>query len=146
MRWSPHVTVAAVTCDAHGRFLLVEELIDGQPCLNQPAGHWEKGESLIEAVIRETLEETGYDFVPEAILGIYHWQHPRKDLTYLRIAFVGHTSGHNPLAPLDVGIIGPRWLRPEELSAARLRTVMVEQCIHDFLAGQRFSLDLLHSL
>ncbi|WP_308387883.1 NUDIX hydrolase [Acidithiobacillus sp. AMEEHan] len=146
MRWSPHVTVAAVTCDTSGRFLLVEELIDGVPCLNQPAGHWERGESLIEAVIRETREETGYDFVPEAILGIYHWQHPHKDLTYLRIAFAGHTNGHDPLAPLDTGILGPRWLRREELPAARLRTVMVEQCIQDFLAGQRCSLDLLHSL
>lgn len=146
MRWSPHVTVAAVAQDAEGRFLLVEEEIDGLPCLNQPAGHWEKGESLADAVIRETLEETGYEFLPEAILGIYHWQHPHKDLTYLRIAFAGVVGAYDPQAPLDVGILGPRWLFPQELRAARLRSVMVERCIADFLAGQRYSLQLLQSL
>ena len=146
MRWSPHVTVAAVAIDEQERFLLVEELIDGVPCLNQPAGHWEKGESLIDAVIRETKEETGHDFIPAAVLGIYHWQHPQKDLTYLRIAFVGAAGNYDPRAPLDTGIIGPRWLHPRELDAARLRTTMVQRCIKDFLAGHRFSLDLLHSV
>lgn len=146
MRWSPHVTVAAIAQDTQGRFLLVEEQIDGKNCLNQPAGHWEKGESLIDAVVRETHEETGYEFFPESMLGIYHWEHPHKDLTYLRIAFIGRAGQHDPQAPLDTGIIGPRWLSLEEMRTARLRSVMVERCIVDFLAGKRFSLDILCSL
>ena len=59
MIWKPRVTVAALI-ENEGRFLLVQELISGRSVYNQPAGHLEDGETLIEAVIRETREETAW--------------------------------------------------------------------------------------
>jgi len=63
MVWKPHVTVAAIV-EQDGRFLLVEEMVEGRRCFNQPAGHWDPGETLLDAVVRETLEETAYAFCP----------------------------------------------------------------------------------
>lgn len=144
MRWIPHVTVAAVV-EEKGRFLLVEEVVGGRRVFNQPAGHWEQGEDLVEAVIRETREETGYAFVPDAVLGIYRWDRPAGNASYLRVAFLGRLSGQDPAAPLDHGIIGPRWMSRDEMfaQAAVLRSPQVLRCVDDYLAGRRYPLDLL---
>lgn len=144
MIWKPHVTVAAVV-EQDGRFLLVEEEAGGQLVLNQPAGHWERNESLVEGAVRETLEETGYDFQPSALVGIYRWPHPQKEVTYLRFAFAGRITGYHPERPLDAGILRPLWLTPEELLAnqARHRSPLVARCVADYLAGRRYPLELL---
>ncbi len=147
MVWKPHVTVAAVVEQA-GRFLLVEEVVEGRRCFNQPAGHWDPGETLLDAVVRETMEETGYDFQPEYLTGIYHWEHPAKDLTYLRFAFTGALGAQRPDCTLDEGIIGPLWMTAAEIAAQgkRLRNGMVQSCIADYQAGHRYSLEILHRL
>ena len=144
MIWKPNVVVAAIV-EREGKFLLVEEEAEGRLVLNQPAGHLDEGESLIHAVIRETLEETAWDFQPEALLGVYRWPHPSKHITYLRFAFIGHVTRHDPERTLDHGIARALWLTPEEIRAerARLRSPQVERCLDDYLAGQRYSLDLL---
>jgi 8-oxo-dGTP pyrophosphatase MutT (NUDIX family) len=77
MVWKPNVTVAAVVY-RDGKFLLVEEETDAGLAFNQPAGHLEEGESLVDAVVRETLEETAYHFRPTHLVGIYNWKHPTK--------------------------------------------------------------------
>ena len=59
MRFKPNVTVAAIIADGD-KYLLVEEKSNGRLVINQPAGHLEKDESLIEAVCREVIEETAY--------------------------------------------------------------------------------------
>ncbi len=147
MQWKPHATVAAVI-ERQGRFLLVEELIDGRRVLNQPAGHLEAGESFTEAVCREVLEETAHRFEPEGLVGVYLYPHPdpRQEITYLRICFHGRSLGREPGRPLDEGIIGPLWLSREELAAEpeRLRSPLVLRCIDDYLAGRRYPLDLLN--
>jgi len=144
MIWKPNVTVAAVI-EQHGKFLLVEEETDEGPMFNQPAGHWEPGETLAEGVIREAQEETAYIFTPEWLLGIYSWRHPRKDITYLRFAFTGSIGAHDPQQSLDDGIIRAVWLTPDEMRAtqARHRSPLVLQCVEDYLAGHRFPLDLI---
>lgn len=144
MIWKPNVTVAAVI-RRDNRFLLVEENTDDGPRFNQPAGHLECHESLIEAVIREAREETRYDFEPRYLVGIYQWRHPGKDITYLRFAFGGELVGHDPERALDDGIIAPRWVTPEEAraSAERHRSPLILQCIEDSLAGKRYPLDLI---
>src|SRR5215472_278836 len=113
MVWKPHVTVAAVA-ERDGRFLVVEEKVRGEHVLNNPAGHLEPAESLLDAVRRETLEETGWEFEPDAVIGVYLWQNPELDDTFLRVAFSGHCLHHHPDRPLDKGIIGPRWLTRAE--------------------------------
>lgn len=144
MVWMPHVTVAAVV-EREGRFLLVEEETDDGVRFNQPAGHLEADESLLEAVAREVLEETAYAFVPEYLVGIYRWPHPTRDLTYLRFAFGGRLGEHDAGRALDAGIIGPCWLSIEEIRAreAQLRSPLVLRCCEDWLSGRRYPLALL---
>lgn len=147
-RWKPHVTVAAVVEEA-GRFLLVEEETADGPRLNNPAGHLDAGESLLQAVVRETLEETARRFTPTHVLGIYmsRMQRPERceDLTFLRFAFVGRVDAAQPERALDRGIIRTLWLTPAEIQAQhdRLRSPLVLQCLQDHLAGRRLPLDSL---
>ncbi|MDR3086538.1 MAG: NUDIX hydrolase [Azoarcus sp.] len=143
-RWKPNVTVAAVI-EREGRFLLVEEETAGGLRFNQPAGHLEAGESLIEAVARETLEETAYPFTPEYLTGIYQWPRPQGDLTYLRFTFGGRVGEAQAGRALDDGIVRAVWMTLEELRAtrARHRSPLILQCVEDWLAGRRYGLELL---
>ena len=147
MVWKPNVTVAAVV-ERNGRFLLVEEQAEGALVLNQPAGHLDKGETLAHAMVRETLEETGWHVEPEAVLGIYRWCHPKKDITYLRFTFIARALREEPDFALDTGIVRALWLSAEELRCVRERhrSPQVQRCVDDYLAGRRFSLDLLTDL
>ena len=142
--WHPHVTVAAVI-EHDGKFLFVEEQADDAHVLNQPAGHWEPNETLFAAAIRETLEETGYRFQPSALVGVYRWAHPLKDLVYLRFAFTGVIVGFDAERALDTGILRAVWLTPEELRAQTMphRSPLVARCVADYLAGKRYALDLI---
>ncbi len=143
------MTVAAIV-ERNNRFLLVEEYADSDTAtvFNQPAGHLEKGESLIAAVIRETREETAWQFIPEALVGVYRWPHPDKDLTYLRFAFCGRIANHNPEQALDDGIVTAVWKSRDEILqlGSRLRSPQVVKCIDDYLAGIRAPLELLKDL
>jgi 8-oxo-dGTP pyrophosphatase MutT (NUDIX family) len=147
MIWTPRVTVAAVI-EQDGRFLLVEEETDSGLRLNQPAGHLDENESLLEGVARETLEETGYRFRPEALVGVYLWHAPEKNLTYLRFAFTGTLLDHDPARPLDTGIVQTLWLTPGEVAgeAHRHRSPLVQRCIDDYRTGRRYAIDLLAHL
>ena len=145
MIWKPNVTVAAIV-ERDGRFLLVEEHTDRGPLFNQPAGHLDPGESLIRAVARETLEETACNFEPTGLLGVYQYHSGADDVTYIRFAFTGKITGPEAGRPLDTGIIRAVWLTPQEIrrDAARHRSPLVMRCIDDYLAGQRFPLDVLY--
>jgi 8-oxo-dGTP pyrophosphatase MutT (NUDIX family) len=147
MIWKPNTTVAAIV-EQNGKFLLVEEETANGVCLNQPAGHLEDGETMLQAVIRETSEETAYDFTPESLLGVYQWRHPNKNLTYLRFAFVGSVSNHRPEQKLDDGIIRAVWMSEDEIRASTAihRSPQVLICIEHYLAGQRFPLSVLTHL
>ncbi len=144
----PRVTVATLI-ERDGKFLLVEELdLKGKKVLNQPAGHVEGGESLIEAAIRETLEETGWHFTPSGLVGCYLWGRTADSIHYLRFAFTGTVSDHEPNRPLDDGILGTLWLSLDELRAeqARHRSPLVLQTVEDYLAGERIPLSALKYL
>jgi ADP-ribose pyrophosphatase YjhB (NUDIX family) len=144
MRFTPHITVATII-ENQGRFLLVEEMAAGRAVFNQPAGHLEADESLIQAAIRETLEETGWEVEITALTGIYLYTAPSKGVTYQRVCFAGKALRHHPTLTLDEGIIGPHWLTRTELAKQpeRWRSELVLQCIDDYLTGERFPLALL---
>lgn len=144
MVWKPNVTVAAVV-ERDGKFLLVEEETESGLAFNQPAGHLEEGESLVDAVVREALEETAYHFKPTHLVGIYNWKHPDKDITYLRFAFGGELRGWEAERQLDAGIVGARWLSLDEVRATqdRHRSPLILRCIDDLRAGKAYPLDLL---
>jgi 8-oxo-dGTP pyrophosphatase MutT (NUDIX family) len=143
----PDVTVAALA-EQGGRFLVVEERIQSRVVFNQPAGHVELGESLLEAVRRETLEETAWRFTPHALLGIYLWQPESSRRATLRFAFRGEVYDHDPARPLDRGILQAHWLTRPQLCerAPQLRTPLVLRCIDDYLAGRHYPLDLVARL
>jgi 8-oxo-dGTP pyrophosphatase MutT (NUDIX family) len=142
MGFNPDVTVAALVM-RDGRFLLVEERIAGRLVLNQPAGHLEEHESLLEAVVREAREETAWRFAPQALVGTYLWRNPANGRSFLRFAFCGEVDDHRASQPLDKGIVRALWLTPAELAAqpARLRSPLVMRCIDDYLQGRRLPLD-----
>ena len=142
--WKPNVTVAAVI-ERDGRFLLVEEHTPEGLRFNQPAGHLEPGESLLEAAAREAREETAQRFVPEYLVGIYQWTRPQGDITYLRFAYGGRIEGDEPGRKLDDGIVRAVWMTIDEVraTAGRHRSPLILQCIEDWRAGQRHSLSLV---
>lgn len=147
-RFKPSVTVAAVIEDA-GRYLLVEEHTAEGLRLNNPAGHLEQGESPLDAVCREVLEETTRRFEPQALLGVYlsrFWRPASgEDVTYLRLAFIGRAGAPDAARVLDVGIVRTLWLTVAEIRASRERhrSPLVLQCIEDHLAGRRYPLAVL---
>ncbi len=142
--WKPNVTVAAVV-ERDGRFLVVEEETDDGLRFNQPAGHLDRGESLVNAAAREALEETAHVFRPEFLVGIYQWPRPAGDITYLRFAFGGSVTGFDPERKLDTGIVRAVWLTLEELreTRERHRSPLILQCCEDYMAGRRYPLDLI---
>ncbi|MBI3479381.1 MAG: NUDIX hydrolase [Nitrosomonadales bacterium] len=144
MTWKPNVTVAAVI-ERDGKFLLIEEETLQGARFNQPAGHLEAHESLLDAVVRETLEESAYHFVPQYLIGIYRWHSSESDITYLRFAFTGTITGHESDRPLDEGILQAIWLTPDEIRAtqARHRSPLILRCVEDYLENKRYPLDLL---
>ncbi|NOT14567.1 MAG: NUDIX hydrolase [Methylotenera sp.] len=146
-QWLPHTTVAAIV-EQNGKFLLVEETTDRGNRFNQPAGHLEDKETLLQAVVRETLEESAYAFSPTALLGIYHWKHEHNDTTYLRFAFIGSVHNHQPNRSLDDGIIRAVWMSIEEIRAQAhlMRSPQVLTCFEDYLSGRQFPLSVLTHL
>lgn len=145
--WKPHVVVAAVI-EEGGRSLLVEERTEEGLRFNQPAGHLEAGETLLDAVRREVFEETAHHFEPEALLGVYRWERPERARTYLRFAFIGAITGYDPSAHLDEGILRAVWMTSAEICsvAARHRSPLVARCLQDYESGRRYPLELLHDL
>lgn len=145
MRWKPNVTVAAIV-ERDQKFLLVEENTDNHLVFNQPAGHLEKTESLVDAVRREVLEETAWEFVPQSIVGIYLYPNQHSDITYLRVCFSGTCDNFHPEQVLDDGIIQTVWFSKEDIqqNINKMHSPMVSRCIDDYLAGKTFPLDLLN--
>ena len=150
VRWKPNVTVAALI-ERDGRFLLVEEETSDGLLLNNPAGHLDPGESPLQGVVREALEETTHTFTPEALVGVYLSRFQREatgeDITYLRFAFCGELGEAVAGRRLDTGIVRTLWLTADEIRACpeRHRSPLLLRCLEDYLAGQRFPLTLVHT-
>ena len=147
MPWNAEVTVAAIV-ERDGRYLMVEERSSGRLVLNQPAGHLEDRETLVEAVIRETREETAWRLTPAALIGTYLWRNPENERTFLRFAFCGSVDDHRPEQPLDTGIVRAVWLTHEQLLAqpGRLRSPLVLRCLDDYRRGMRQPLESVATL
>jgi 8-oxo-dGTP pyrophosphatase MutT (NUDIX family) len=141
------VTVACVVADG-GRYLMVEEEVNGRLAYNQPAGHLDDGESLASAAVRETLEETGWTVELDALIGVHQWRSTEHGDSVLRFSFAARPVRHDPARPLDVGIRRALWLTRADIAALgdRLRSPLVLRSIDAWLAGQRLPLSALGSL
>ena len=149
--WQPDVTVATVVV-RDGRLLMVEERAQGKLVFNQPAGHLEPDESLSEAALRETREETGWEVKLTAFIGAYQWKAANADGSenrhYLRFAFAAEPLQHDAARELDEGIVQALWMTPAELQEqqARHRSPLVWQVVQDYLAGRRSPLSMLQQI
>ena len=146
MDWSPHITVAAIL-ERDQQFLFVEERINDVLTLNQPAGHWERGETILDASIRETLEETAWHYQPSHLTGIYQWLQPETKETFLRFCFTGKLQEHESQRKLDADIEQAIWLTYDQLTMRQKqhRSPLVQQCLDDYIKGQRFDLSLFQT-
>ncbi|MGV8923312.1 MAG: NUDIX hydrolase [Thermomonas sp.] len=150
--WQPDVTVATIVV-RDGRLLCVEERSNNTLVINQPAGHLEPDESLLQAAVRETREETGWIVRPTHFIGAYQWKAPvrageNEGRHYLRFAFAAETLEEMPNARLDEGIVRALWLTPEELQALapRHRSPLVWRTVADYLGGNRHPLSMVGQL
>lgn len=142
MDWYPHLTVATVVED-NGRFLLVEEYAAGEQLVfNQPAGHLERNETLIEAAVRETLEETGWTIEIQGLVGVGLYTAQNNGITYYRTCFFGKPVAHDANRKLDTGIERAVWLTFDEIKmlAPRMRSPLVTKVIEQYLNGHRYPL------
>lgn len=145
--WRPHVTVACVIANGD-RYLMVEEEVNGCVAYNQPAGHLDDSESLQQAALRETREETGWTVALTHLIGVHQWRSREHGDVIVRFSFAAKPLSHDPQQPLDVGIRRALWLTRSEIAALgeRLRSPMVLLSIDDWLGGQRLPLSAVASL
>ena len=143
--WPPHITVASVI-EKDGKFLLVEEISAGRLVFNQPAGHLEPNESLAEAAVRETLEETGWHSKPLYVLGISKYIAPHNGTIYYRTTFISEALDYDPSIILDDGIQQAVWLDVETLRANpdKLRSPLVLENIEQYLNGEHYPLSMIN--
>ena len=144
MTWTPHVTVATVIA-RDGNYLLVKEKDNGTIVFNQPAGHLEANETLIDAAIRETLEETGWIVSVNHLIGISRYIAPTNQATYIRFTFAATAIELTENAVLDEGIIEAVWLSKAQLLANRalLRSPLVLNDIERFERDEKLPLSCL---
>lgn len=140
-QFKPNATVATVIVHQN-KFLLVEEIENNQHVFNQPAGHLEANENLIDAAKREVYEETGLTLEPQYCSGIYYYHRPEISLYYLRFCFVIELTELLESTPKDDEILATHWFTLEEIKERRnqLRSTMVLECIEDYLQGQKINL------
>jgi 8-oxo-dGTP pyrophosphatase MutT (NUDIX family) len=145
MDWNPHLTVATVV-EHNAKYLLVEENSDGLLVYNQPAGHVEPGESLLEAAIRETLEETGWDVKLEGLVGAALYRSPLNGVTYYRTTFFASPLRHNPALELDTPISRALWLSYDEMlqAAGKMRSPLVIKAVEQYRAGHKHPLSFIY--
>jgi 8-oxo-dGTP pyrophosphatase MutT (NUDIX family) len=145
--WRPHVTVACVVAD-RDRYLMVEEEVNGCVAYNQPAGHLDDSESLQQAAVRETREETGWTVALTHLVGVHQWRSTEHGDVIVRFTFAAKPLSHDPEQSLDVGVRRALWLTRREIAALgeRLRSPMVLMSIDDWLSGQRLPLSMVASL
>ena len=146
--WAPHATVACVV-ERNGKYLLVEERdkSTGQMVFNQPAGHLEQDESLGEAALRETLEETGWRVSITGVVGIALYTAPTNGTTYHRTTFLGEPSLEEPGYELDKDIHAVHWMDYGEMqiNSARMRSPLVLAAVEQHRRGICFPLDLIYA-
>ncbi|NDJ57235.1 NUDIX hydrolase [Enterobacteriaceae bacterium 4M9] len=140
--FKPHVTVACMV-QAQGKFLIVEETINGKALWNQPAGHLEANETLIQAAHRELWEETGIRAEPQSFLRLHQWIAPDQT-PFLRFLFAIDLPELLPTEPHDSAIDCCHWLSAEQiLQATNLRSALVAESVRCYQSAQRYPLELL---
>lgn len=145
MDWQPHVTVATIV-EKDNRFLLVEEFAGGELVFNQPAGHLDPNETLQQAAVRETFEETGWHIELQGIVGVALYEAPSNGVTYHRTTFFAKALEHDAAAKLDDGIQRAVWLSYEDIleRSDRMRSKLVIKAIEQYRDGHQYPLSMIY--
>lgn len=143
--FEPHITVATVV-EQQGQFLFVHELQKNQLVYNQPAGHVEINETLIEAAVRETLEETAWHVEITDYIGLYVYQPSCDNKIYYRHCFAARPLRHETGQALDIGIAAAVWFSADDIMAKahEHRSPLLARCLQDYLSGRRLPLDSIY--
>lgn len=147
MEFDPHITVATVVKQGD-KYLFVEELALGEQVINQPAGHVDGFETLEQAALRETFEETAWRVKMEGVIGMYAYTSPKNGVTYYRVNFFASPIEQDPDARLDTEIIRTLWLNRAELleRKSQLRSPLVVKAIDDYEQRGALPLDIIHEI
>lgn len=144
----PNITMACVV-HCKGKFLFVEEFEYGKMTLNQPAGHLEQNETILQGAQRELFEETGIQAEMQHLLKIYQWHAPRSKVDYLRFVFSVELDDWAEIKPSDPDIAGGCWLSLEEFhhyiqqEGQAARNPLVLQAVEDYLSGKTYPIGIL---
>jgi ADP-ribose pyrophosphatase YjhB (NUDIX family) len=147
MSWTPHITVASII-QKDNKYLFVEEFVKNRVVTNQPAGHLEENETLEEACVRETLEETAYIVEVDHLIGIYQERSKNSLDMWLRFCFKCSIKNEYKDRELDKNIIRKIWLSKKELLIPEriLRSNMVLKCIDDHEKNKKFPKEVISNL
>ena len=121
--------------------------VTGQDHWDLPKGGAHADESPLQAALRETREETGWEVELTGVIGIYLYTAPSNGITYQRVCFSAKPLRQIAGSVLDHGIIGARWMTRQELAehSERLRSPLVLRCVDDFLIGDPFPLAVIRA-
>lgn len=144
MTWTPHATVATIV-EREGKLLIVEEQSHGERVFNQPAGHIEQDESIQDAALRETLEETGWKVKLTGFIGLYTYTAPQNGVCYYRFCFAAEAIEETS-NQLDQDIIAAHWLDLEDIKALgkQLRSPLVLRCFEDYYNKPHLPLETIY--
>ena len=139
-----HLTVATVV-QRNGKFLIVEEKdqFSGALVYNQPAGHVDPGETILQAAIRETYEETGWQVTLTGFLGTFSHLAPDNAM-YHRMAFVAKPEYFDEKATIDPDIVNTHWVDSIFLRnyPEKMRSPLVLKAIDSYEKGTIYPLHL----
>ena len=132
--FKPNVTVATLV-HAQDRFLVVEEWVNNKPTWNQPAGHLEANETLLQAAARELYEETGIVGEPQNLIKIHQWIAP-DNTQFIRFLFSLDLDAACETHPHDDDISACHWVTADEILTSKcLRSPLVAQSLRCFQEG-----------
>jgi len=131
-----------------GKFLIVQESKPGRENLyNVPGGHIIDGETIAEAAIRETFEESGYRVELTGFLGIYQSIIGAKQLNVAGPCYLARVTGGEARVSEEHPEV--RWVTVEEFLAlaadGRFWTSYLPDLMADYQRRGAYPLDAVSS-